>query len=214
MRKLILIFGLILCLHNLVNAQAYTGQAGYNKNMISAAINEMPYEESTVDNAIATKFKSLGYSSSKASDDFLVFKAVKLPELGPDTYDLYFKTDRKSKKEKGRTVVYMLISKGSEVFIAQAADTNLFGNANVFLNNLITDVAAADLQVQIAAQEDVVKKANKKLNNLTDDSQDLAKKQAKINQEIEDNKNDLAKQQAEVASQTQILETLKAKQKQ
>jgi hypothetical protein len=211
MRKLILIFGVLFCLNNVVKAQAYSGQAGYNKNMISAAINEMPYEESTVDAAVAAKFKSMGYSSSKASDDFLVFKAVKLPQLGPDTYDLYFKTDRKSKKEKGRTVVYMLISKGSEVFISEAADTVLFANAKTFLNNLITDVAAADLEVQIAAQAEIVKKANKKLNNLTDDGQDLAKKQAKINQQIADNKNDTAKQQAELASQTQILETLKAK---
>ena len=212
MRKFILILGVILCLHNAIKAQAYSGQSDYNKNMISAAINEIPYEEGTVDDAIAAKFKSLGYSSKNAGD-YKVFKGVTLPELGPDTYDLYFKTDRKSKKEKGRTVIYLLISKGNEVFIAEAADAALFASAKNFLNNFVDNVAAADLEVQISTQQEVIKKASKKLNNLTDEGQDLLKKQAKINEQISDNKNDVAKQQAELAAQNQILSTLIAKRK-
>jgi hypothetical protein len=213
MRQFILSTAIIFFLHGAVKSQAYSGQSDYNKNMISAVLDEYPYEEGTVDNAIDAKFKGMGYNS-KGSGDYKVFKAVKLTDIGPDVYDLYFKTDRKSKKEKGRTVVYLLISKGNENFVSEAADTALFANVKSFLNNLITDVAAADLEKQIADQEDVVKKANKKMSNLQDDGQDLAKKLQKIQQQIADNKNAQADQQKEVAAQAQILDTLKAKRKQ
>lgn len=213
MRKFLFIFAVMLCLHNRSIAQAASGQSEYNKNMISSVINEMPYEEGTTDAAIDAKFKALGYSG-KSQNGYKVFKAVKIPEIGPDTYDLYFKTDKKSKKEKDRTVISLLISKGNEVFISEAADTALFTNIKTFMNNLIVDVAAADLENQISDQTDVVKKANKKLSGLVDDAADLAKKQKKIDQQIEDNKNDQANQQKELAAQSQILETLKAKRKQ
>jgi hypothetical protein len=213
MRKLILFFAVLFCLQHTANAQAVSGQSDYNKNMYNAITNEYPFGEGTTDDAIVAKFKALGYSC-KNDNDYRVFKGVKIPELGPDTYDLYFRTDKKNKKEKDKSVVYMLISKGNQNFVHEAAEPALFANAKTYLNNLVADVQANDLEKQIAGQEEIVKKANKKLSNLTDDGQDLVKKQNKIAQQIADNKNDQTDQQKEVQQQQQILDNLKAKRKQ
>ncbi|UAY52521.1 hypothetical protein [Ferruginibacter albus] len=212
MRKLTLIFGALFLFNTHSKAQAYTGQSDFNKTMQSAAIVELPFENGTTSDAINNKFKSLGYSS-KSSGDYKLYKGIKLAELGDGTYDIYLKVDKKSKKEKDRSVVYMLISSGYEKFIPEAANADLFNNAKTFLNNLMPSVVAVDLENQITAQEDAVKKANKKLSNLNEDGEDLAKKQKKLEQDIADNKSSIANQQKEVAAQQQILETLKSKRK-
>jgi hypothetical protein len=214
MRKLILFFGAILFLHNVTKAQAqaYTGQSDFNKSMQSAAIIEYPFADETTSDAINAKFKDLGFGG-KNEGDYRMFKEVKLKGFGDSTYDLYFKVERKSKKEKDKSVVYLIISRGYEKFYAEASSPNLFNDAKNFLTGLLNDVAARDLENQIAAQEDVVKKANKKFNNLTDDGKELTKKKNKLEQEIEDNKSKAADQQKELDAQKQILDMLKGKRK-
>lgn len=181
--------------------------------MRSAVLNEIPFEDGIAADAINNKFKNLGYNG-KSDDDYKVYRGVKLSELGPDAYDIYVKTDRKSKKEKDKCVVCMLISKGNENFLNEASDPAVFSNAKTFLDKLVSDVAAADLEKQINDQDEIVKKATKKLNGLADDGNDLAKKKKKVEEEISDNQKAQENQQKELDSQKQILETLKAKRKQ
>jgi len=214
MRKPILFFGAILFLYNVTKAQAlaYTGQSEFNKSMQNAAIIEYPFTDGTTLDAINAKFKGLGYSG-KDDGDYRLFKGVKLSDIGDSTYDLYFKVERKSKKEKDKAEVYFIISRGYEKFYAEAGSPDLFNNAKNYLNKLFNDVAARDLENQIAAQEDVVKKANKKMDNLTDDGKELEKKKDKLEQEIADNKDKATEQQKELDAQKQILDMLKAKRK-
>jgi len=213
MRKLFFLSVMIFGLHTASKAQAYTGQSDFKKSVHSAVLKEMPYDQDIAAEAINNKFKNLGYNG-KSDDDYKVYRGVKLSEIGPDTYDLYIKTDRKSKKEKDKCVVCMLISKGNENFVNEAGDPELFANAKSFLDKTLNDVAAADLEKQISDQEEVVKKATKKLNGLSDDGNDLLKKKKKIEEEISNNQQDLENQQKEVSAQQQVLETLKAKRKQ
>src|SRR5690606_24837821 len=98
-----------------------------------------------------------------------------------------FKTTRKSKKEKDISIVTLMISKGNENFVSEAADGSLIRNAKNFLENLVPHVQAHDLNLQIAEQETVVKKANKKMEALTEEGQDLSKKQKKIEDQIAEN---------------------------
>jgi hypothetical protein len=69
------------------------------------------------------------------------------------------------------------------------------------------------LELQIDAQEDVIKKNEKKVVNLADDASSLQKKKKKLDDEIAQNAIDQTNQKAETERQKQILETLKAKRK-
>ena len=65
--------------------------------------------------------------------------------------------------------------------------------------------------MQITDQEDIVRKEEKKANNLAGDADDLQKKKKKIEDQIEENIKDQARQKEEVEKQKVLLESLKAK---
>jgi hypothetical protein len=194
-------------------AQSRTETVKYQKIDRQAVVNEIPFAEKTVRDAIDNKMGQLGYKG-KESKGFIVYKGVKLAELGKDAYDLYFMADKKSRKDKENAILTLMISKGFDTFAADSTDAPLMSNAKEYLNNIKAMISAYDLDQQIIAQEDAVKKVDKKYNNLVDDGQSLEKKKKSIEKDIEDNKKDQASQQTELEKQRQILETLRGKRKQ
>lgn len=209
MKKIIFTLAVIL-FFNTSFSQARYVFIDFKDGQKPAVVNEFSYPENTVSKAIRDKMEKSGYKG-KDSKGFTMYKNVSLPELGGGTYDVYFKVDRKSKKEKDMSAVTMLVSRGNENYITEADDAQTISNAKSFLDNLIPNVQAFDLEQQIKAQEDAVKKAEKKYKSLLDDADDLQKRKRKIEQQIEDNIKDQKNQQSEIEKQRQIFETLKAK---
>jgi hypothetical protein len=107
----------------------------------------------------------------------------------------------------------MLVSKGNDRFLSDTLDAVTFTNAKTYLGNVRNSVEAYSLELDITAQEDAVKKADKKYNSLIDDGLDLEKRKRKIEQDIEENKVNQQKQKDEAEKQRQMLLTLKAKRK-
>ena len=163
--------------------------------------------------AIDNKMEQMGYKG-KSSKGFTVYKGVKMPDLGNGEYDLYFTADRKSRRNKDNSTLTLMISKGNDDFATDKTDAGLMDNAKKYLNNIVEDITAFDLELQINDQQDLLTKADKKYNDLIDDGQSLEKKRKGIEKDIEDNKKDQEKQQAEIEKQKLILETLKTKRKQ
>ncbi|MEP6675634.1 MAG: hypothetical protein ABJA78_10775 [Ferruginibacter sp.] len=192
--------------------QARNATAEYNKQIKPAVAIEIPFSEKTVGNAIEDKMTRMGYKSSN-SKGFMVYKSVRLSELGSGSYDLYYDISRVSKKDKGTTTVTLMLSTGFESFIGDTTDATVMDNAKTYLNGLKDMVAAYDLEQQITEQEDVVKKADKKYNNLVDDANDLQKKKRKIEEDIEKNIKDQKSQQDEQTKQKQVLNTLRGQRK-
>jgi len=188
-------------------SQSFSTTAQYNKTQVPCLQVEIPFPQKTVDKAIQDKMSKLGYND-KSDKDYTLYKEVHLPELGSGTYDLYFESDRKSRGEKDITILTFLISPGYAKFISDTSDATVMGNARQFLNNLIPTVRAYDLEQQITTQQEIVKKADKKLSGLVSDGEDLVKKKKKVEDEINDNSKDQTDQQAELARQKQILTTL------
>lgn len=211
MKKIYIVVSLLFCC-SFGFSQAILSTTEYNKSVKPAVSVEIPFPESTITDAIKDSLNKLGYKSKDAKD-FFVFKGVKLPVLGSDTYDLYFNVDKKSRKDKDHSTVTLMVSKGYENFISDATDPDLIENAKTYLNNLVETVAAYDLELQIKDQNESVKKATKKLADLVGTSEDLQKKKAAIEQSIIDNTNAQAAQKAEIEKQTQILQTLLGKRK-
>lgn len=210
--KKIFLSALVILLSTGAFAQARTITTEYQKNMQPAVETEVPFPEKTVMKSIIDKMEKLGYKG-KETKGYTVFKGVRLQELGPDSYDLYFKTDKKA-KQKDATIVTMLVSSGYEKFLGEADNAELIENAKTFLNKQTATSEAYDLEMQIKDQEEVTKKAEKKLANLVEDGEDLQKKKAKLEKDIEENIKKQADQKAEIEKQQQIFETLKGKRKQ
>jgi hypothetical protein len=189
-------------------SQAFTTTALYQKSEVPALQIEIPYPSKTVDKAIDDMMSKMGYNG-KGDRDYTVYKDVKAGQISStDAYDLYFETDRKSRGEKNITTVTFLISPAYGKFVSDSTNPTVVENGKQFLNNLVAIVTAYDLEQQISDQQDIVKKADKKLNNLVDDGNDLAKKEKKIEDDIQQNSKDQADQKAELLRQKQILATL------
>ena len=194
-------------------AQARTVTAEYQKIKQPAVEIEVPFPEKTVEKSFIDYFERLGYKG-KEMKGYYTFKEVRLPKIGPGIYDLYFKTERKSRQEKDHTILTILLSGGSEIFLSEAVDSTAINNAKQFLNEQQNNVASYDLELQIAAQDEIVTKEDKRLTNLTQDSVGLAKKKDKIESDIKENIKKKAAQKAALEKQQLIFETLKGKRKQ
>ncbi len=211
--KRILLAAVILFTTITAGAQARTATADYNKTMQPAVEIEIPFEEKTVMKSLVEKMEKKGYKG-KENKGYMVFKGVTMPELGAGTYDLYFKTERKSRKEKDVTIFTMLVSNGYEKFISEVDNAELHEKMKSFVSAHTEQATAYDLELQIKEQQEATDKAAKKYNNSVEDGQDLVKKKEKIEKEIVENTQKQAELKAESEKQAQILETLKAKRKQ
>ena len=194
-------------------AQSRIVTVEYQKINRQAVVNEIPFPEKTIRDAINNKMELLGYKG-KDSKGYTVYKSVRMPELGNEAYDLYFMADRKSRREKENSTLTLMLSKGFDSFVADSSDSNLMNNAKKYLDSITNVIAAYDLEQQIIAQEDAVKKADKKSANLIDDGVSLEKKRKNIEQDIADNRKNQASQLVEVEKQRQILIVLRSKRKQ
>ncbi len=212
MKKLFLAIALCIA-YSFSFAQSHSIKVDYQKESRPAIENDVPFSAKIVEDAIEDAFSKKGYKGN-SSKGFTVYKGVRLTELGTEPLDLYFMVDKKSKKDKENSIVTMMISKGFDAFVSESSDGNVFGRAKNYLDSLRNTVAVYDLEQQIAAQEDEVKKADKKNENLQDDGKDLVKNKRRLEEEISDNIKDQERQAKELEIQKQILETLKGKRKQ
>jgi hypothetical protein len=209
MRKAFLLLTLLL-LSRQGFTQAYDGTVSYQKNKQPSAVIELPYPPSVVEDALKDLMKRRGYTG-KESKGFISFKDVKDTGSGK-VMDFVFKVERKSRKEKDESVVY-LFGQGTNVDMTQTGFRSDMEMLKDRLNGMQPEIEAYNLEVQIVEQESMVKKAEKKYENLQDDQKSLEKKLKKLQDDLNENKKDQEKQLTEIENQKKILETLKAKRK-
>lgn len=191
--------------------QAYEANIQYDKKKEAAIVIDYAYSPQAVENAIVQRMEKLGYRAKEEKGilnkdkGFLVFKNAYLTDISKDKMDYIIKVERKSKKESDEAVLYMIMKKGDENAMGKMAAYDI-GKAKSYLNEMLPDIEAANLELQIIAQEEIVAKAEKKLKGLQDDRTDLEKKLAEN-----------AKSQDEtiknIEAQKQSLEILRGKRK-
>jgi hypothetical protein len=193
--------------------QAAEGTIEFQKTQQPAAVIELPYAENVVEKAIADYMSRKG---SKGSDSkgFKTFRSYRLRDSQDFTSDLYFKIDRKSRKEKETTIVSLVVGKsGEDIKTRSAPDNNSIDGAKDLLNDMVSSIDAYNLEVQIQDQDDAVKKAQKKFDGLADDRKDYEKKIKNLQDKVEQNKKDQERQSDEIKKQSDILEALRGKRK-
>jgi hypothetical protein len=194
-------------------AQARYTTTEFQKTMRPAVVVDVPFPEKTISNAIEDKMNKSGYKG-KSVKSFMLYSGVRQAEMGTEPLDMYFLVDKVSRKDKGNSTVTLMLSKGFDAFVSDSSNAALIANAKTYLNNLRDMVAAYDLELQIAEQDEVIKKTDKKYNNLVDEATELQKKKRKLEDQITENTAAQAAQKTEAEKQRQILETLKLKRKQ
>lgn len=197
-------------------SQAYEGSITYNKKKQQAIVIDYGYPQAAVENAIIQKIEKMGYKAREEKGlfnkdkGFIVFKNASLTDISSKTMDYIIKVDRKSRREKDETTLYLVMNdnEGNTVAEMDAFDV---GKAKSFLNNLLPEIEEANLELQIKAQEEAVAKAEKRFINLQDDQQSMEKKIKDLQEDLRNNAKDQENQQKEIENQKQALEILKGK---
>ena len=206
--KRIALSGLIILLFaDMALAQAYEGTIEFDKKKQKAFVINYSYPTEAVENAIIKKMETLGYKAKEEKGflnkdkGFLVYKNAFVTDISRDKMDYIVKVERKSRKESDESVLYIIMNKTDGTNAIEKMDAYDTDQAKYFLNNLLPDIQAANLELQIKEQEEIVAKAEKKLRDLKDDQLSLEKK-------LQDNKIAQDNTQKDIESQKQTLGTL------
>lgn len=207
-----ILIGLVSLIPAIISsAQSYEGSIEYQKKDQKAMIIEFPYAPSVVEDALIEKMEKMGYKK-KESKGFLVYKGAVISDISSEPADYMIKVERKSRKEKDESVVYLVMNKGEENIMARS-DAFVNSNLKTFLNGLAPEMEAFNLEKQILEQADAVAKAEKKLRDLKDDKENMEKKIKKLQEDIKDNEKDQENQQKEIDTLKQTFEAMKGKRK-
>ena len=200
-----------------VFSQAYESSITYNKKKQKAIVLECGYPEEAAENAIIDKLKGLGNKSREekgmfnGDKGFIVFRNAYVTDISDKDMDFIVKVERKSRKEKDMTNVYLVISKNGEDMLASSE--SYAEHAKEFLNKLLPDIEVANLELKIKSQEDEVGKAEKKFKDLQDDQASMEKKIKDLQDDLKKNAKSQEEQQKEIGNQRGLLDVLKGKRK-
>jgi len=188
----------------------------YNGQKYPCYITEYNLPPEETQNVIQQKLKSQGYDADK-SKGFLVYRNVRLKDLnGDEAQDVFFKIERKSRKEKDKSLVTMIATKsglipdGKVKGAATMANIGSAANSVSFIESFQSAMNLQQYNLEVAAQENEVAGAEKKLKSLQDEQEKLEKKMKDYQNDLEQNKKDQAKQDKEITKQQALLDQKKA----
>ena len=188
------------------------GCAEYDKKKQPAIVIDYAFSTDAVEAALVQKMERMGYKGKEEKGifnkdkGFRVYKAAIISDISSNSMDYFIDVERKSRKEKDESSLYLIINKNGQNIMEGSADPDAVAKAKEFLNNMIPDIEAANLELQIKAQEEVITKSEKKLKGLRDDQDDLEKK-------LKNNQRDQENTMKEIENQKAALETLRGKRK-
>jgi hypothetical protein len=187
-------------------SQAYEDKTQYDKKKQQAIAIDYSYPADAVQNAIVQKLGKMGYKPKEEKGilnrdkGFLIFKNAYVTDISNDKMDFIIKVERKSRKESDESTLYMILNKNGENALLKMQPDDI-NRAKSFLNDMLPEVEAADLEIRIKDQQETVARAEKKLSNLKDDQISLEKK-------LQDNKAAQEATQKDIEAQKQALGVL------
>ena len=211
MKKAFFFFCLTFVVATIAGAQAYEDKIQYDKDKQAAVAVDYSFREEALENAFIERMKKLGYKPKEEKGflnrdkGFLVFKNARVQEISRDQLDYVIKVEKKSKKTTDESVLYLVILNNEVNVIASMSNADI-ARTKKFLNNLLPDVEAADLELQIRDQEQSLADAEKKLRTLQAEKEVLDTKLA-------DNVRTQEETAKEIESRKLSVETLKGKRK-
>jgi hypothetical protein len=208
MRHLLYLIAGLFALFFLIPAQAqYNATEApieYHKGDKVAAVIELPYPSDVVEDAIKDFLSKKGVKDSKYKG-FSIFRSTRMYDSDLNVNDLHFKVERKSRKEKDVSVIYLLVGRpGENIGLRTKDDRYKVDDGKGFLNNMVPSIEAYNLEVDIKNLDETVRKSEKKMKNLQEEQKELEKK-------LETNRKEQEKQIEEISKQKTTLETMQGR---
>lgn len=203
MKKQFILFALAIVAAFTARAQAREDRLEISEASRAVLSLEVNYSSKTVSDALDQKLKDAGVKT-KSSKGLTIAEGARFLEISPENLDYYFKVE--SAKDKSKSIVYVGFSKGYTNFITPESDSKTWETAKTFLSNLVNYIDQFQLGLDIAAQDKVVKEAEKMVEKSIKEGEDLAKK-------LEENKKDQEAKKADLEKQRGALATLQGKKK-
>ena len=167
---------------------------GYQKTQQPATVLEYPYDPDLVEDLIKDYMAGKGYKGS-GSRGYTVFRNVRLDNDGKDINDLHVKVERKSREEKGTSVVTVLtVAPNEDPAKRVVKDTLAMARAQAFFERMTPAIVAGELENRIKTQGKDTKKSQDKLTDLRDDQVSLEKKIRNAQADLEKNRTDQLKE--------------------
>ena len=200
-----------------VNLSGQGGDAFEHEQGASRLEDVRPVPERDLAKATEEYVKKSGGKVKSMGKGWSVAKGIRLHRSHDGFYDLYYKIDGKGRGDHAKSTMYVIVSEPGENLVASAdqpqgrgavAET---GAAAAFFGDMGSTVGEYDLNKKIAQQEDEIKKAQKKYDNLVSDGKSLENKRQKVEKDITDNQNAQAQQQQEIDRLKGLLDQIKSK---
>lgn len=188
----------------------YVSGITVNKQEETAVSGEFLFSEEIIKTVLRERLSGLDAKDEKRNG-FIVYKGIRITELSPDKLDLYIRIDQAEGKEHDNTVVRLLVSRGYDNFIREGTDHQIIDNLKTFLQSLQPAAEALSLKRNIEAQEELLKKAERRRNDLIDDLAELRKKIAKLQNELDEKTVSLNQQQTVVDKEALRLQELRSR---
>jgi len=170
--------------HLFAQTDPIEGTVEYQKGEKRAAIIELPYSPEIVEGALKDYLAKSGVKEERLKG-MQVFKGARLSPTDGEVADLYFKVDKKSRKEDNVSIVYLIMGRPNEnVALRTADDAFRIQDAKSFLSRLQPQAQSYELERNISKNDDNIKKSEKKLKDLQDDRKRLDKKINELEQEV------------------------------
>lgn len=139
-----------------------------------------PYEKSITIETIEKTLANANLKRSARKKNFMIYRGATWPAMSHNKCDYYYKV----KSKKGKTTVYLAVSKGYDNFVTTANDADISKNIKDYLDELGHKIVNA---IAIKEKEAELKQ--------------IEKKNAEINKQLEQSK----KEEAEKAKELQSL---------
>ena len=198
MNKILLLICLGVSHAGLIRAQSYEGRVDYQKTQQAAAMIQLPHSRDNVEDALKEYMAKKGAKSSEVKG-FIVFRSVRLNNADTAFSDLYFMTGSKNRKEKDITVLSLLpVPKNQDIPALSPGDNSRIAAGRAFLDSLAPYIDAYGVEVRARDQENLLKKARKKMDGYLNEQTDLEKKIRRLEAAIDENKKDQVKEAADL----------------
>lgn len=184
--KLIILtaFAAFMVFNIMAQAEPIEGSIEYQKGDKRAAIVEIAFSPEIIEGALKDNLAKSGVKEERLKG-MQVFKGARLTPTDGEVADLYFKVQKKNRKEENVSVVYLIVGRPNEnVGLRMPDDAYRIQDAKSFLANLQPQAQSYELDVNITKNDENIKRSEKKMTDLQDDKKRLDKKIQEQEQEL------------------------------
>ncbi len=196
-----------LCFANSLRAQEVRqANVKFAKSERPGLLADFPYSEGVVNAALHARLERSGFTKPKSEKGFSMYKAATWPEVSPGQLDVYAKVDGKG----GKSTVILLVSKGYDNYVSEASDSMISARLKAFLNSLLPDIKAVQIQSDIVAQEEAIRRAERAYKDADEDGNKLAREKERLEQQQSANAAEKSKRGDALNAEKSKLDALKA----